>query len=156
MTALTVIEQQAVQAAAPLEVLTSRLGEEEYGINILAVQEIRSYEQPTRIANAASHMLGIMNLRGVIVPIIDLRRLLGLPAENGVNTVTVVVNFGGRTVGLVVDGVSDVVALGGTQIQPRPPLGTVDADFIVGLATLDTTPPRMLLILDLGLLLQDF
>ncbi len=149
MSALTVIEHQAVEAAAPLEVLTSRLGEEEYGINILAVQEIRRYEQPTRIANAASHMLGIMNLRGVIVPIVDLRRLLGLPAENGVNTVTVVVNFGGRTVGLVVDGVSDV-------IQPRPPLGAADAGFIVGLATLDTTPPRMLLIVDLGVLLQDF
>lgn len=156
MTALSVIEHQALETAMPREVLTSRLGAEEYGIDILAVQEIRRYEPSTRIANAPAHVLGVMNLRGVIVPIVDLRHLLGLPAENGVNTVTVVVNVGSRTVGLVVDAVSDVVALPAERIQPRPALGPqVEADFIVGLAQLDTADARRLLLLvDLAVLLR--
>lgn len=157
MTALSVIEQQAVEAATPREVLTSRLGAEEYGLDILAVQEIRRYETPTRIANAPMHMLGVMNLRGVIVPIVDLRHLLGLRAENDTNTVTVVVNLAGRTVGLVVDAVSDVVALTAEQIQPRPSFGSqVDADFINGLAQLRTAEgQRLLLLVDLPTLLRD-
>lgn len=156
MTAITVIENAAVASAAPLEVLTSRLGAEEYGLDILAVQEIRRYEAPTRIANAASHLLGVMNLRGVIVPIMDLRRRLGLPAENGNDTVTVIVNVANRTVGLVVDAVSDVVALKPEQIQPRPALGgQAGNDFIVGLATLEGADGhRMLLLADLTALLQ--
>lgn len=156
MTALTVIEHAAVASAVPREVLTSRLGAEEYGIDILAVQEIRRYEAPTRIANAASHLLGIMNLRGVIVPIVDLRRHLGLPVENGNDTVTVVVNIANRTLGLVVDAVHDVVALQSGHIQPRPALGSpTDADFIVGLATLDGADgPRLLQLTDLAALLR--
>lgn len=157
MTALSVIEHDALSTAAPREVLTSRLGEEAYGIDILAVQEIRRLEPATRIANAPAHVLGVINLRGVIVPIVDLRRLLGLPADNGTHTVTVVVNLGARTVGLVVDAVSDVVALTPAQIQPRPSLGPrVDADFIVGLAHLDAAEgQRLLLLVDLAALLRD-
>lgn len=157
MTALSIIEHKAVEAVMPREVLTSRLGGEEYGIDILAVQEIRSYATPTRIANAPGHVLGVMNLRGVIVPIMDLRRLLGLPAENGMNTVTVIVIVAGRTVGLVVDSVSDVVALGPEQIQPRPALGAqVDTDFIVGLAQLsDADGQRLLQLMDLAALLRN-
>lgn len=166
MTAITTIEHGAVsavsninaaQAAATREVLTARLAGEEYGLDILAVQEIRRYEPPTRIANAPHQLLGIMNLRGVIVPIVDLRVRLGLPAENGMNTVTVVVNVGGRTVGLVVDSVSDVVALNTARIQPRPQLGHhVDADLVVGLYQLDTPEgQRLLMLADLGVLLRD-
>ncbi len=157
MTALSVIEQQAVETAAPREVLTCRLGAEAYAIDILAVQEIRRQEPATRIANAPAHVLGVMNLRGVIVPIVDLRRQLGLPAENGSNTVTIVVNVGHRTVGLVVDAVSDVVALGAEQIQPRPSLGRqVAADFIVGLAQVEGAEgQRLLLLVDLALLLGE-
>lgn len=157
MTALSVIENQALQTAAPREVLTARLGGEEYGLDILAVQEIRRYEAATRIANAPAHVLGVMNLRGVIVPIVDLRHLLGLPAENGVNTVTVVVNVGSRTVGLVVDAVSDVVALPTDHIQPRPALGPqVEASFIVGLVQLSTGDThRLLQLVDLAALLRD-
>ena len=157
MTALSVIEHQALETAAPREVLTCRLGAEEYGINILAVQEIRRYEAATRIANAPAHMLGVMNLRGVIVPIVDLRRLMGLPAENGTNTVTVVVNLAHRTVGLVVDAVSDVVALAQEQVQPPPALGAqVDAGFIIGLAQLGSgDTQRLLQLIDLGALLKD-
>ena len=157
MTALSLIEHNAVEAAMPHEVLTSRIGAEEYGIDILAVQEIRRYETPTRIANAPMHMLGVMNLRGVIVPIVDLRHLLRLPAANDANTVTVVVNVGSRTLGLVVDAVSDVMALSAEQIQPRPAFGgQVDADFIVGLAQVTTgDTQRLLLLLDLNALLRD-
>lgn len=156
MTALSIIENQALASAAPREVLTSRLGGEEYGIDILAVQEIRSYEPPTRIANAASHMRGVMNLRGVIVPIIDLRRLLGLPADHDLNTVTVIVNVGARTVGLVVDSVSDVVALLPDTVQPRPSLPhRGDADFVSGIATLGSgEQARLLQLMNLHTLLQ--
>lgn len=157
MTALSVIEQDAVARAAAPEVLTSRLGNEEYGIDILSVQEIRRYEPPTRIANAATHLLGVMNLRGVIVPIVDLRRRLGLPAENGADTVTVVVNLAHRTVGLVVDAVHDVVTLNREQVHPRPALGGgAEADFIVGLASLESgNDQRLLLLIDLAVLLRD-
>ncbi|MFG6461963.1 chemotaxis protein CheW [Roseateles sp. DXS20W] len=156
MTALTVIEHTAVASAASREVLTSRLGAEEYGIDILAVQEIRRYEAPTRIANAAGHLLGVMNLRGAIVPIVDLRRHLGLPAENGIDTVTVVVNVASRTLGLVVDAVSDVVALQPGHIQPCPALGSATDDgFIVALATVDGADgPRLLQLTDLAALLR--
>lgn len=156
MTALSVLEHQAIETALPREVLTSRLGDEAYGIDILAVQEIRRFEPATRIANTPAHVLGVMNLRGVIVPILDLRHLLGLPAEHGVSTVTVVVNVGDRTVGLVVDAVSDVVALTREQIQPRPALGPkAQADFIVGLAQLHgDDASRLLLLVDLAALLS--
>jgi len=157
MTALTVIEQQAMAAAAPREVLNCRLGGEEYGIDILAVQEIRRFEPATRIANAAAHLLGVTNLRGVIVPIIDLRHRMGLPAVIGPETVIIIVVVAGRTVGLTVDSVADVVALKREQIQPRPGLGNqVDADYIVGLATLNAgNGQRMLILIDLEALLRD-
>ena len=149
---------EAVLAAAEAEnreFLVFSLGDEEYAIDILKVQEIRGYENVTRIANAPAHVLGVMNLRGVIVPIVDLRRQFGLPAENGTHTVTIVVNVGHRTVGLVVDAVSDVVALSAEQIQPRPSLGQqVAADFIVGLAQVDSTEGlRLLQLVDLTALL---
>jgi purine-binding chemotaxis protein CheW len=103
------------------EFLTFRLGAEEYGIDILRVQEIRSYEQPTRIANSPDFIKGVVNLRGVIVPIIDLRLKLGCDtAEYNTFTVVVVLNVRGRVVGAVVDSVSDVLELGKDHIKPRP------------------------------------
>ena len=100
------------------EFLTFRLGAEEYGIDILRVQEIRSYEQPTRIANAPAFIKGVVNLRGVIVPIIDLRLKLNCDtAEYNTFTVVVVLNVRGRVVGAVVDSVSDVLALTPAQIR---------------------------------------
>lgn len=157
MTALSMIENQAVAAAVPREVLTSRLGGEEYGMDILAVQEIRRFEPPTRIANAAGHLRGITNLRGVIVPIVDMRCLLDLPADHDLNTVTVIVNVAGRTVGLVVDGVSDVVALMPEQVQPRPRMPhRSHADFVSGVATLGSGgQARLLQLMNLHTLLQD-
>lgn len=138
------------------EFLTFRLGAEEYGIDILRVQEIRSYEQPTRIANAPMFIKGVVNLRGVIVPIIDLR--LKLACENveyNSFTVVVVLNVKGRVVGAVVDSVSDVLQLGKDQIKPAPAMNSsVDASFITGIGAIktgqgDDTSERMLILMDI-------
>ena len=138
------------------EFLTFRLGAEEYGIDILRVQEIRSYEAPTRIANAPSFIKGVVNLRGVIVPIIDLR--LKLACENveyNSFTVVVVLNVKGRVVGAVVDSVSDVLQLGKDQIKPAPAMNSsVDASFITGIGAIktgqgDDTSERMLILMDI-------
>ena len=138
------------------EFLTFRLGEEEYGIDILRVQEIRSYEQPTRIANSPAFIKGVVNLRGVIVPIIDLRLKLGCDsAEYNTFTVVVVLNVRGRVVGAVVDSVSDVLELRKEEIKPSPELNSsVDASFITGIGTVkngqgDNESERMLILMDI-------
>jgi purine-binding chemotaxis protein CheW len=135
--------------------LTFRLGSEEYGIDILKVQEIRSYEPPTRIANAPAFVKGVLNLRGVIVPIADLRLKLDCDsAEYGALTVVIVLNVRGRVVGAVVDSVSDVVALSSDEIRPAPEMSSaVDASFIAGIGT---AGDRMLVLLDIeGLMSSD-
>ena len=131
------------------EFLTFRLGGEEYGIDILRVQEIRSYEQPTRIANAPAFIKGVVNLRGVIVPIIDLRLKLGCDsAEYNTFTVVIVLNVKGRVIGAVVDSVSDVMELGRDQIKPAPEMATAteDTQYITGIATANE---RMLILMDI-------
>ncbi len=146
----------ARRTAAGGEFLTFRLGAEEYGIDILRVQEIRSYEQPTRIANAPAFIKGVVNLRGVIVPIIDLRLKLGCAtAEYNTFTVVVVLNVRGRVVGAVVDSVSDVLELDQEQIKPSPELNSsIDANFITGIGTVTTghgesESERMLILMDI-------
>jgi purine-binding chemotaxis protein CheW len=138
------------------EYLTFRLGGEEYGIDILRVQEIRSYEQPTRIANAPAFIKGVVNLRGVIVPIIDLRVKLGCETvDYNQFTVVIVLNVRGRVVGAVVDSVSDVLELGGDHIKPAPELSaSVDPGFITGIGNIKTgNVERMLILMDIeGLL----
>lgn len=149
--------QQARQGAAvqtaSAEYLTFRLGAEEYGIDILRVQEIRSYEEPTRIANAPSFIKGVVNLRGVIVPVVDLRLKLGCAsAEYNGFTVVIVLNVRGRVVGAVVDSVSDVIELGGGQIRPAPEMNTtVDTTFITGIASV---AERMLILMDIEALMS--
>ena len=138
------------------EYLTFRLGEEEYGIDILRVQEIRSYEAPTRIANSPPFIKGVVNLRGVIVPIIDLRLKLGCSeAEYNAFTVVIVLNLRGRVVGVIVDSVSDVLQLDSAHIKPAPSMTTtVDASFITGIGAVSSgDAERMLILLDIeGLL----
>ena len=139
----------AASAALPRqEYLSFKLGAEEYGIDILKVQEIRAYEPPTRIANAPAHIKGVVNLRGTIVPIVDLRIKFRLEsAEYNDFTVVIILNVAGRVLGVVVDGVSDVTSLGVDQIKPRPQFSeAVDADHIVGLGTVDD---RMLILIDI-------
>lgn len=134
------------------EFLVFSLGEEEYAIDILKVQEIRGYENVTRIANAPDFIKGVTNLRGVIVPIVDLRIKFHLEnVEYGGQTVVIVVNVGDRVVGIVVDGVSDVMTLTPDQIKPAPEFGvTLSSDFLSGLGSLED---RMLVIVDIDKLL---
>ncbi|MCK6424002.1 MAG: chemotaxis protein CheW [Burkholderiaceae bacterium] len=140
----------AARPAAVLagEFLTFRLGQEEYGVDILKVQEIRSYEAPTRIANAPAFLKGVVNLRGVIVPILDLRLKLGCEsAEIGATTVVIVLNVRDRVVGAVVDSVSDVMQLDAAKVQPAPPMNAlVDTRYIRGIANV---AERMLILVDI-------
>ena len=130
------------------EFLTFRLGSEEYGIDILKVQEIRSYDAPTRIATAPAFIKGVINLRGVIVPIVDLRLKLGCEtAKYNSFTVVVVLNVKGRVVGVVVDSVSDVLALEPGTIKRAPEMSSViDTSFITGLCSVGD---RMLILMDI-------
>jgi len=136
------------------EFLAFTLGEEEYGIGILKVQELRGYESVTRIANAADFVKGVVNLRGIIVPIVDMRIKLnlGTPTYNE-STVVIVLNFGNRTVGMVVDSVSDVITLADNEIKAPPQFGgAFDTDYVIGLGTVNE---RMIILVDAGLLLAD-
>jgi purine-binding chemotaxis protein CheW len=134
------------------EFLAFKIGNEEYGVDILCVQEIRSYEKPTTIANATGELQGVMNLRGVIVPIIDLRLKLGQTAVQYDHlTVVIVLNIGPRVVGVVVDGVSDVLTLEREQLRPVPSLDSnLDPDHFLAIGT---TGNRMLILLDIEKLL---
>jgi purine-binding chemotaxis protein CheW len=143
----------AASAANRLEVVTFKLGEEEYGIDIQKVQELRGYDAVTRIANAPDYIKGVVNLRGIIVPIIDMRIKfkLGEPTYDQF-TVVIVLNIGGRVVGMVVDSVSDVITLTAEQIKPAPEMGSVlDADYLIGLGTLEE---RMLILVDIDRLMS--
>lgn len=138
--------------APPGEYLSLKLGAEEYGIDILRVQEIRSYEPPTRIANAPDYLKGVVNLRGVIVPVVDLRLKFSLEsAEYNEFTVVIVLNVASRVVGVVVDSVSDVIQFGPGEIQPVPEFSSsVDAGFVTGLGTMkDGERDRMLILIDI-------
>ncbi len=141
-------QQAAVAAKQANEFLTFTLGEEEYGVEILKVQEIRSYEEPTTIANAPPFLKGVVNLRGVIVPIVDMRIKFGLgKADYNQFTVVIILNVAHRVVGMVVDGVSDVLTLSAEQIRPAPEFGaTLDTKYIIGLGTIDE---RMLILMDI-------
>ncbi|MFP4161852.1 MAG: chemotaxis protein CheW [Ectothiorhodospira sp.] len=146
-------ERAAVNTDDSREYLTFTLGEEEYGIDILNVQEIRGYDAVTKIANAPDFIKGVINMRGVIVPIIDMRLKFNLGAvEYNQFTVVIILNVTGRVIGMVVDGVSDVVALKREQVRPAPEFGAVlDTDYIEGLATLDE---RMVIVVDIEKLMS--
>jgi purine-binding chemotaxis protein CheW len=134
------------------EVLSFRLGKEEYGISILKVQEIRGYEAPTRLANAPDFLKGVINLRGRIVPVVDMRIKFGFanPAYDSL-TVVIILNIAQHVIGMVVDSVSEVVTLEADQIRPAPAMGTLDAAYLRGLGTVGE---RMLILLDIDALMQ--
>ncbi|SDM66497.1 purine-binding chemotaxis protein CheW [Oryzisolibacter propanilivorax] len=135
------------------EYLTFRLGQEEYGIDILKVQEIRGYEPPTRISPAPAFIKGVTNLRGTIVPIVDLRlRLDCAQAEYNSFTVVIVLNLRERVVGIVVDSVSDVLELKPEQMRPAPDVDSaIDSQCIRGLGAVGE---RMLILLDIEKLMS--
>ncbi|MES1955480.1 chemotaxis protein CheW [Salinisphaera hydrothermalis] len=129
------------------EVLVFTLGGEEYAVDILKVQEIRGYSNVTRIANVPDFIKGVTNLRGAIVPIVDLRLKFALgEADYTEQTVVIVLNIGERVVGVVVDSVSDVIGLSAEQIKPAPEFGgQMDTAYLEGLASIDD---RMLILID--------
>lgn len=135
------------------EFLTFKLGTEEYGMDILRVQEIRSYEEPTRIANAAPFIKGVINLRGVIVPIVDMRMRFNLPEVTYNSfTVVIVINVANRILGMVVDGVSDVISLKPDQLRPTPDFSTaIGEDHVLAIGSVED---RMLILLNIETLMS--
>ena len=130
------------------EFLTFTLGKEEYGIDILKVQEIRGYDAVTAIANTPEFIKGVINLRGIIVPIVDMRIKYNLgKVEYDQFTVVIILNVANRVVGMVVDGVSDVITLTPDQIKAAPEFGSaIDTQYVMGLGTVDE---RMLILVDI-------
>jgi purine-binding chemotaxis protein CheW len=130
------------------EFLAFKLGAEEYGIDIQRVQEIRIYEEPTRIANAPDFIKGVVNLRGVIVPIVDMRLKFQLAQANYDSfTVVIVLNIGNRVMGMVVDAVSDVITLTPEQLRPVPEFSSaVTSDHLLAIGSIDD---RMLILVDI-------
>jgi purine-binding chemotaxis protein CheW len=151
------LQEPAAPASAQVtrtnEYLTFKLGSEEYGVEILKVQEIRGYDAVTRIANAPAFIKGVANLRGTIVPIVDMRIKfdLGEPEYNEL-TVVIILNVAGRVVGMVVDSVSDVIQLAAEEIRPAPDFSSAfDTKYIIGLGTIDE---RMLILVDIERLMS--
>ncbi|MDO9451229.1 MAG: chemotaxis protein CheW [Stagnimonas sp.] len=135
------------------EYLTFTLGEEEYGVDILKVQEIRGYDTITRMPDAPDFIKGVINLRGTIVPVVDMRIKFKLgKVVYDEFTVMIILNLGRRVVGMVVDGVSDVMQLNPDQIRPAPEFGGgVNTKYITGLGALEQ---RMLILVDIEKLMS--
>jgi len=143
-----------VSAIANLEFLAFTLGAEEYGIDIQTVQELRGYDAVTRLANAPDYIKGVVNLRGIIVPIIDMRIKLnlGTPSYDQF-TVVIILNVNDHVIGMVVDSVSDVITLTSEQLKPAPQMGSaLKSDYLIGLGTIDR---RMLILVDIANLMAD-
>jgi purine-binding chemotaxis protein CheW len=137
----------ASEAAHRREYLIFSLGQESYAIDILKVKEIRNYEAVTRIANAPDFIKGVVNLRGTIVPIIDMRIKFKLgEATYNEFTIVIVLNIGKRVIGIVVDGVSDVISIRNDDVRPAPAFSALDTQFLMGLVPLED---KMLILLDI-------
>lgn len=143
----------AVADGQSREYLVFSLGSEEYAIDILRVQEIRGYDQVTSIANSPAFIKGVINLRGAIVPIVDLRIKFNLPSVTyDPFTVVIILNVLNRIVGIVVDSVSDVLALTPNEIKPAPEFGgSFDTQYLMGLATVEE---RMLILVNIEQLMS--
>jgi purine-binding chemotaxis protein CheW len=145
--------REEATTGASRELLTFTLGCEEYGIEILKVQEIRGYDAVTTIANAPEFIKGVINLRGIIVPIVDMRIKFKLGSVTyDDTTVVIILNVANRVVGMVVDGVSDVTTLKADEIKPPPEFGSgLDTKYLQGLGTVDE---RMIILVDIERLMS--
>ncbi len=150
---MSLAAEEGKAATGPREYLTFRLDQEEYGIDILKVQEIRGYEKPTRIANAPEFIKGVVNLRGTIVPIVDMRLKFNCAqAEYNTFTVVIILNLRSRIVGIVVDSVSDVMELAPENVKAAPEIdSSLDSSAVVGLGSVGE---RMLILLDIEKLMS--
>lgn len=131
-----------------LQLVSFRIGEEEFGVDILKVQEINRMVEVTRVPNAPEYIDGMINLRGKVLPIVDLRRRFGMPRkEHDKNTRIIVVELGGRVTGFVVDAVSEVLRIPRSVTEPPPPIvGGINAEYIIAVGKLED---RLLILLDL-------
>ena len=148
------MNQQGFSRTGVLQLVSFNLGDEEYGVDILRVQEINRMVHITRVPKAPEFVEGVINLRGKVIPIVDLRKRFGLVAKpHDKNTRIIVVDIDGRTVGLIVDGVSEVLRFSMDTIEPPPPMVTgVDAEYIWGVGKLED---RLLILLDLSKVLAN-
>ena len=155
----SVVRRPATETAAAVtsisEFLAFKLGAEEYGIDILRVQEIRSFEEPTHIANSPAHILGVVNVRGVIAPVVDMRLKFRLEkADYDDFTVVIVLNIGQRLVGMVVDAVSDVITVTQAQMRPLPEFNSAIArDQLLAIGAIEK---RSLILVDIEKLMTSF
>ena len=142
------VNQEQTATDEGRELLTFTLGIEEYGIDILKVQEIRGYDAVTTIVNAPAFIKGVINLRGIIIPIVDMRIKFQLGNINyDATTVVIILNIASRVVGIVVDGVSDVITLKPEQVKPAPEFGSsLDTKYLLGLGTVEE---RMIILVDI-------
>lgn len=147
------LAQPDLSITAIREFLSFTLGKEEYAMDIMCVQEIRSYEQPTRMANTPNFIIGMVNLRGVIVPIIDMRIKYNLQqVDYNRFTVVIILNIGTHVVGIVVDGVSDVITFSLEQLHPAPDIeSTIGSNHVLAIGSV---ADRMLILLDIKKLLS--
>jgi purine-binding chemotaxis protein CheW len=144
----------AGSSAAATEFISFAIGDEQYGVDIMAVREIKGWSSVTQLPNQPDYMRGVLNLRGVMVPIVDLRCRFGQGLTEATPMhVVIVVQIGIKTVGLLADRVLDIVAVDASQIQPVPQVSrSMRADFLSGLVTIDTT---MIALIDLEHLLSE-
>ena len=149
-----VSEVQAVNSGESKQYLTFDLADEHYGVDILKVQEIKGYSAVTRIPNTPDYLKGVLNLRGTIVPIVDLRLKFDMGATEPTSfTVIVVVNVRERVMGFLVDGVSDVLELASKDVQPPPELGSkVDITFVAGIGNCND---RLVTLLDVDRVMSE-
>lgn len=136
-----------------LQLVTFRLGEEEYGLDILRIQEVNRWSAVTAMPNAPHAVDGIINLRGRVIPVVNLRKLFGLPFDHAEESRIMVVNACGSTVGIIVDDVSEVLRIPASTIERPPEMGIGSANaYVTGVGKLDN---RLLLLVDIELLLAD-
>lgn len=144
--------QESSGAGQLLQLVSFSVANEEYGLDILRVQEIIRTQQLTRVPNLPDYVEGVINLRGKVIPVIALRRRLGLEAmDSDKNTRIVVVDVHGQTIGFIVDAVSEVLRINSDTVEPTPRIGQVEREYISGVGKLDS---RLLLMLDLERLMN--
>ena len=135
MNAIAEMNSSELQSEVPNQYLAFELNSQEFAIDVLRVQEIRNYSRVAPIPNTPQSVKGVMNLRGAVIPVVDLRRKFNMPvSEPNQFTVIIVVNVGAKVMGLVVDTVSDVLDISADAIEPPPDLGASDGSFLTGLA----------------------
>ncbi len=151
MNSIAETDTATVHTEAAAQFLAFELNAQEFAIDVLQVQEIRNYTRVTPIPNTSQFVKGVMNLRGSVIPIIDLRKKFGFPdSQPNQFTVIIVVNVGDKVMGLVVDTVSDVLDIDEESIEPPPDLGAVNTSFLTGLAK---SGERLIALLDVETLL---